>query len=195
MKSRRNRSLLAAAVLVVALPGTALAQTPPAGVCDPEPAVTDDAEYPPGRGTVAIGATVVTPGALIEIDGDDWSCETTVEITAVSPTGTRQTLGTARVDSLGTFSTSVVIPEGVQDGVAIEVAGTDRTGVARVDAVDVTVQTSDSGVSTFALGQDTAAAEVADDGAVNPWLVLTGLAALASVAGLIVSGRRRERQE
>lgn len=184
-----TRILLLLAALMVLMPGAALAQgTPPPGVCDPEPSVDDVAEYPPGRGVVAVGATVVTPGAVIAIDGDDWSCETIVEITAVTDDGRRTSLGTAPVRADGTFSVDLVVPEDAVDTVTIEVRGVDRKGEQRTDAVELKVQSAGA-VSTFALGETP---EPADDSSLFVWLgVVTIAAALAVGGGSWVAARRR----
>lgn len=80
-------------------------------------AVPAAAQYPPTAGEVTDATIIVeNPDATIEIEGSDWSGNTTVEITYTDADGNAQTLGQATTDADGNFVTAVTLPDGVDPG-------------------------------------------------------------------------------
>lgn len=199
--------LFALTVVLVVAPSTALADDDCAGDVDDDApecddgnddceigGEDDDAEYPVGRGTVEIGATVVTPTSTITIQGDDWDCETDVEIVTDddddSSTGER-VLTTVRTDRQGRFSTTVTIPADVTtETLTIAVRGSDPQGEPRSDEVEVQVEPASEQVLAADTAQTGGAAAESDDGSVPvvPIAIAVGLVALAAV--VIVRERR-----
>lgn len=180
------RTAVAAAVALMTLllfPAAGLAQLPG---CDVDATGPSGAPYPVDRGTVLIGATVVTPNATIEIEGTDWSCETTVQIVVTEDDGTRTTIGNARVADDGTFTTTVTFPADVTGVTGVEVVGTDSRGEDRTTAAPLDAQTLAAPIQAQGI------LESVDTGTDTTPYILGGaaLAIIFASGGLVVWRRR-----
>lgn len=177
-------SMLRLLVVTLAMLATGLMIAGPASAQDPCLAAQLAPEYPVGRGKVLVGATVTTPGATITIQGDDWDCETIVEIVIVDNSGNRQSVGTVTTDRDGNFDTAIVVPADVVGSVKVEITGKDLTGAPRQDVVDLAVDTTAAPMlqSTLLPVQGT-----------SPVLIGAGiLAALLLLSGAVAFRRTRE---
>lgn len=147
------------------------------------------AQYPPAAPSLAVSATVVTPGDPLTVSGSGWLPASEVTLTFLS---SPVVLGTATTDANGAFTTQVTIPADASPGRhTIRATGLGPAGQPRTVDVAITV------------------AGAADrDGVVvipDRGLPRTGSGALASLVaagGLLVVGtlavvtaRRRNRTE
>lgn len=180
------RTATAAAIALLALvlfPAAGLAQVTG---CDTDATGPSDALYPPARANVLIGATVVTPNATIEISGDDWGCETTIQIVVTEDDGSRTSLGTAEVLADGTFTTTVIFPEDVSDITAVEVQGTDGRGETRTTTSTLDAQTLAAPTATLDVLQPTGAGTDT-----TPYILGGAVLAILFASGGLVVWRRR----
>lgn len=148
-------------------------------------AVPAAAQYPPTAGEV-IDATVIVenPDATIEIEGSDWSGNTTVEITSTDADGNVQTLGQATTDADGNFVTAVTLPDGVDPG---DVTFTVVDG-ASSDTDSFTLAGTETGGDGSA-GTDDESSALAATGAPNGAMAVA--LGLLTAGALAVGGARR----
>ena len=151
------------------------------------PALGQANPYPPRD----IDITVVTPGAIIEVDGHDWGPGTTVTITRRNPSGSGTERTTATVAEDGSFSAPIEVPEDAGGTeIQYEVSGVDEQGNERqeVKALNVQLTRAQTGADSDA-SELAAPATPAEDG---DWtgLALAAGGAVALAGGAAVARRR-----
>lgn len=99
------------------------------------------AQYPPEQPTCQVNQTVVSPGESVEVSGDNWQENSSVQV-RFHQRNVNQEYGPFPTDSDGSFSATITIPLEAQDGPAqIAVGGPDQSGERARCVVQVTVDT------------------------------------------------------
>lgn len=145
-------------------------------------------EYPPTFEGVAISSPNVVAGGSFTVSGEGWLAGSEVELELRSDP---VSLGTAKVNAEGSFSTGVTIPSSVPAGDhTLVVTGIDANGEPRVEQLAVVVAAS-SGGDPLASADDTSS-----DGLAYTGMDFTlGTAALIALltAGAVAFGIGRRR--
>lgn len=86
------------------------------------------AQYPPVQPTCQVSKTVVAPGETIQVSGQNWESNSSVEVRFRQPKVTEE-YGPFPTDADGSFSASITIPLEAEDGSArIIVGGPNQSG-------------------------------------------------------------------
>lgn len=136
------------------------------------------AQYPPPPPEV----TVTTPGATIQIAGQDWGPDTVVTIT-YNGTQAQRNSTQATVAEDGTFVAEVTVPADAVDSASWEIAGVDAAGEPRTETRSVDVALAGTPIVPDL------APPAEDDGGMPVGLLAVTAGAVA--LGGVVTARRR----
>jgi len=103
------------------------------------------AQYPPNPPTCQVNDTTVTPGQTVQVSGQNWQENSSVDIRFRQGNDDQQ-YGPFPTDSQGSFSAPITIPADANDGPAqIVVGGDDQNGRRHVCRTQITVDADGGG--------------------------------------------------